>query len=278
MNTRSISFRLVAWYAGLLTGIFVLLCALLYLDLRHFLENDLCESQFRRTRQIANTLLVHVKQTGEPYVASQTKDWYEPEINDRFIRITRADGTLVYVSGAPKDGSFDPAEVPIFTPSSQTEFSHILKLSEGKTLIVAALNFKSSGNPDYLVEFGELLDPVETMLNHLFLQVAWGLPLAVVIIAGGGYLLVRRALTPVEQITRAAERITLHNLSERLPVAHTGDEIERLSISLNRMIARLDDAFQNSKRFVADASHELRTPLTILRGELENLTEDTRLG
>ena len=46
MNTRSISFRLVAWYAGLLTGIFVLLCALLYLDLRHFLENDLRESQF----------------------------------------------------------------------------------------------------------------------------------------------------------------------------------------------------------------------------------------
>ena len=58
MNTRSISFRLVAWYAGLLAGIFVLLCALLYLDLRHFLENDLRQSQARRARQIANTLLV----------------------------------------------------------------------------------------------------------------------------------------------------------------------------------------------------------------------------
>ena len=93
----------------------------------------------------------------------------------------------------------------------------------------------------------------------------------------GGYFLVRRALQPVEQITRNAERITQHNLSERLPVAHTGDELERLSLSLNRMIARLDDAFQNSKRFVADASHELRTPLTVLRGELENLAEDPQL-
>jgi heavy metal sensor kinase len=276
MNTRSISVRLVAWYAGLLTGIFVLLCALLYLDLRHFLENDLRQSQSRRARQLANTLLVHVKQTGEAYVASQTKDWYEPEINDRFIRITRADGTLVYVSDAPKDGSFDPAEVPIFPPSSQTEFSRKLQLSGGKTLLIAALNFKSSGNPAYLVEFGELLDPVETMLNHLFLQLALGLPLAVVIIAVGGYLLVRRALTPVEQITRAAERITQYNLSERLPVSSTGDELERLSVSLNRMITRLDDAFQNSKRFVADASHELRTPLTILCGELENIAEDPR--
>src|SRR5208282_4341521 len=48
-------------------------------------------------------------------------------------------------------------------------------------------------------------------------------------------------------------------------------------VSLNRMITRLDDAFQNSKRFVADASHDLRTPLTILRGELENFAEDARL-
>jgi len=152
-----------------------------------------------------------------------------------------------------------------------------LTLSSDKTLLIASLNFQSSDNPAYLVEFGELLDPVETMINHFFLQLAWGLPLAVVIIAGGGYLLVQRALTPVEQITRAAERITQHNLSERLPISSTGDELERLSISLNRMITRLDEAFQNSKRFVADASHDLRTPLTILRGELENFAEDIRL-
>jgi heavy metal sensor kinase len=277
MNVRSISFRLVAWYAGLLAGIYVLLCALLYFDLRHFLENDVSQSQSRRARQIANTLLAHVKQTGEPSVASQTKDWYEPEINDRFIRITRADGTPVYISGTPKDLSFDPAEVPVFSLSPTTEYSRKLKLSGGNTLLIATLNYKSPGNPDYRVEFGALLDPVETMLNHLFLQLSVGLPLAVIIIAGGGYLLVRRALAPVEQVTRAAERITQHNLSERLPVARTGDELERLSVSLNRMITRLDEALQNSKRFVADASHDLRTPLTILRGELEDIAEDARL-
>jgi len=278
MNFRSISFRLVAWHAGLLAVIFLVLCALLYIDLRRFLENDLRESQLRRARQIANTLLVHVPQTGEAYVARQTADWYDPDINDRFIRITRADGTLVYLSAAPKDGCFEPAEVPIFPPSPKLESARVLKLSGGSTLLIAALNFKSSGNPDYQVEFGALLDPVESMLNHLFLQLTLGLPLAVVIIAIGGHLLVRRALTPVEQITRAAERITQHNLSERLPVAATGDELERLSVSFNRMIARLDEAFQNSKRFVADASHELRTPLTILRGELESLTDDKRLA
>ena len=278
MNRRSISFRLVAWYAGLLTGIFLLLCASLYLDLRRFLINNLRESQARRARQIASVLLAHAAQNGEPYVARQIKDWYEPEINDRFICITRADGTLVYASGMPQDGSFDPAEVPSLPPSPKPEFSQEIKLAGNKTLLVAALNFKSAGNPTYLIEFGTLLDPVETMLDHVFLQLALGLPLAVFIIAGGGYLLVRRALMPVEQITRAAERITQHNLNDRLPVTLTGDELERLSVSLNRMIVRLDDAFQNSRRFVADASHELRTPLTILRGELESLAEDPRLA
>ena len=127
MNARSISFRLVAWYAGLLTAIFLLLCAVMYLDLRHFLENDLRQAQLRRAHQIGNILLIHVNQTGEAAVASQTKGWFEPEINDRFIRITRADGTLVYVSGAPKDGNFDPAEIPVFQPSAGTEFSQKLR-------------------------------------------------------------------------------------------------------------------------------------------------------
>jgi len=281
MNTRSISLRLVSWYAGLLAAIFLVLCALLYFNLRHFLINDMRESEARHARQLAQTLLVHTGQTGEAYVARLAKDLYEPEINDRFIRIMRTDGAVIYASGPPNDGSFDPAQVPALLPkpptASPTEFSRKVQLSGGKTLLVTTLNFPASGNPAYVVEYGALLDPVETMLDDLFLQLAWGLPLAVAVITLGGYWLVRRALQPVEKITGTAERITQHNLSERLPVSQTGDELERLSLALNRMIGRLDEAFQNSKRFVADASHELRTPLTILRGELENLAEDPQL-
>jgi heavy metal sensor kinase len=226
---------------------------------------------------VANTLLARVQQTGEPYVASQTRDWYSPEINDRFIRITRGDGTVLYASDRPKDNSFDPSEVPMSAAFSGTDLSRKVKLSNGKTLSTVALNYRPAGRTAYVIEFGELLDPVETMLGHLFLQLAIGLPVAVLFIAGGGYWLLRRALTPVEQITRAAESITQQNLADRLPVMQTGDELERLSASLNRMIARLDEAFQNSQRFVADASHDLRTPLTIMRGELESLHDDARL-
>jgi len=79
----------------------------------------------------------------------------------------------------------------------------------------------------------------------------------------------QRALHPVDTIIRAAERISSHNLSERLPVPNTRDELERLSLALNNMIRRLEESFQHNQRFLADASHELRTPLTILQAELE---------
>jgi heavy metal sensor kinase len=90
-------------------------------------------------------------------------------------------------------------------------------------------------------------------------------------------VLVRRALLPVERIARKAAEISQHNLSERLPVVRSGDEIERLSVSLNHMISRLEDAVRSSKQFLADASHELRTPLTVMRGELEALATDAAL-
>lgn len=278
MNLRSISFRLVLWYSLLLAGIFSALFALLYFNVGHFLQNDMQQAQLRHAQQIANSLLDDADLADNERVAARAKEWFEPESNDRFIRITReTDGEVIYTSGAPTDGSFNPAEVPPLPFSPGMEYSRQIKLRGDKTLLVTALKYTSPDHRGYLVEFGALLDPIKTMLNHLVLQLALGLPLAIVIVTVGGYLLVRRALAPVERITRAAERITQHNLSERLPVANTGDELERLSISLNRMIARLDDAFQNSKRFVADASHELRTPLTILRGELESMTEDGRL-
>ena len=278
MSTRSLSFRLVAWYASLLTAVFLLLGTIMYVDLRHFLENNLRHTQARRAQQIADSIIAHIGTAGESGVAYDIKDHYEPEVNDRFIRVTRlgGDGKVIYVSGMPRDQSFDPTHLPALAPSSAKEFSRKLQLPDGETLLVEALNYTTADHQRFQIEVGVPLNPVSTMLDHLFLQLSFGLPLALAVAIVGGYLLVRRSLRPVEQIAHKAEQITQHNLSERLPIACTGDELERLSTSLNHMIGRLEDAVQNSKRFVADASHELRTPLTVLRGELENLNRDPR--
>ncbi len=278
MNTRSIRFRLIAWYAGLLTGVFLLLAALMFLGLRHFLEAGLHETQARRARQIADTLLTNVSRTGEGFVVSQIQSLYAPEINDRFIRVTRKDGSVLYVSGPPQDQSFDPTGLSAVAPISRVESYRQQKLRDGKTLLIAALNFQSANGGPYVVEVGTSTASMDLMLHQLLVLLAIGLPIAVLVAIGGGYLLVGRALAPVEQIAGKAEQITQHNLSQRLPVARTADELERLSLSLNHMISRLEDAFLNSRRFVADASHELRTPLTVLRAELESVLSDKRLA
>jgi heavy metal sensor kinase len=85
----------------------------------------------------------------------------------------------------------------------------------------------------------------------------------------GGYWMSRRALAPVDAITLEAKAIGADNLSQRLAVPKTGDELQRLSETLNEMMGRLDQAFQRVTRFTADASHELRTPLALMRTTAE---------
>jgi heavy metal sensor kinase len=278
MNTGSIRFRLAAWHAGLLTAVIVLLGAVLYITVRNYLDDTLLETQGRRAHQIAETLLADAPRTGEDYVVREIKALYSPEQSDRFIRVTRGNGSVLYVSGPPDDQSFDPAKVAPFTPGDAVESTRSQNLGDGRVLLIASFRAATIEGGHYLVEVGTSAEPVDRFAKHLLKLLALGIPLVCIIAAFGGYLLAGRALRTVEQIAVKAEIITQHNLSERLPVSHSGDELERLSISLNHMITRLDDAFSNSKRFVADASHELRTPLTVIQGELENLASDPTLS
>lgn len=281
MNTRSLSFRLVAWYAGLLTLVFVLLGAVTFAVVANDLESNVRANQMRRAQQIADTLLRGVDRSGEAALAASVEKLYAPAANDRFIRITRGDGRVVFRSGEPRDRGFDPAAVPPpalgSVESERVEPWREVRLPGGAGLLIAAVPHRAASGTLYTVEVGASIAPVETALARLLTVLAVGLPIAVLLAAAGGVFLVKRSLEPVERIARKAEAITQHSLSERLPVASTGDELERLSISLNHMISRLEEAVHGSKRLVADASHELRTPLTVLRGELESLTADPQL-
>jgi heavy metal sensor kinase len=277
MNARSLRFRLTLWHASLLAAVFVLLGTLLYAQLRTYLENSLLETQVRRAGQIAETLLGNATPAGEPRIGTEIETLYAPERSDRFIRLTRADGSIAYVSGSPIDQSFDARAVAPVRPFQLRAATRRQVLPDGRTLLIAAVPAASPGGA-YLVEVGTASAPVETMLSRLLVLLGFGLPVVVLVAAGGGYLLVRQALRPVDEIARKAAVITQHNLSERLPVPRTGDEVERLSVSLNHMIQRLDDDFEKSQRFLADASHELRTPLTVLRGELEELAQEPALA
>ncbi len=142
------------------------------------------------------------------------------------------------------------------------------------SVLIAAQTYIGPGNSRYVVEVGVSTARTEETVSQVLLMLAISLPIAVCVAVVGGFVLVRRALRPVDNLSQKAAAITQHSLSERLPVVRTGDELERLSVSLNLMISRIEDAINSSKQFVADASHELRTPLAVLRGELENLAQD----
>jgi signal transduction histidine kinase len=160
----------------------------------------------------------------------------------------------------------------------------------------------SPGAPDYVyavpvnppegearvVEAGRSYESATKTLNAFAALLIGAVLTALVLSVGGAYLLARTALAPVDTVVRSARRIGARDLSKRLPVSRPGDEIGRLTSTINDLLARLEAAFVSQeetlarqRRFAADASHELRTPLTAIAGHARILkswgTEDPKI-
>ena len=111
--------------------------------------------------------------------------------------------------------------------------------------------------------------------RNSFLLVA---PLALLLMAGGGWWLAQRALRPVGLITETAEKISAQGLDQRIPSGKADSEFQRLINVINAMLDRLEGGFQQAVRFSADAAHELQTPLTVLQGMLDDAIRHSEPG
>ncbi len=120
-----------------------------------------------------------------------------------------------------------------------------------------------------VISIGYILSDINSTTNQLFAIQIIAFPFILIISVIGGLLLSKVSLKTIENITQEADAISASNLSNRLPVINTNDEVGHLTRTLNQMIERLESSFNQIKKFTSDASHELRTPLTILQGELE---------
>lgn len=272
MNTSSLRFQLLSWYIALLVAAFAVFGGFMYFAVDEFLQQNLQENLTRRARQIAHTTAAAGNLTANS-LAEHIGTFYAPELSSRFVRVTQSDGKVLYQSGAPEDESFDPA-VP--APKNRAE-EYRVEGARRSQLLVKSLPVDSTAGP-LLIEVGAPLAPIHAAVNKMILALALGAPILIIVAVIGAQKLISRALSPVVGMARGAEDISLHNLSERLPVIGSGDELETLALALNRMISRIHDAVEQNRRFVADASHELRTPLAILRGELENVVTRNQIS
>ena len=274
---RSIRVKLITLYVGLLAVVFLCFGGYVYGGFHQSLVQSLEQTLTRRAHQIGSTILEELPVRGGAYVAGEIQARYAPELNERVIRISDSAHRIVYASSnAGLLSSFLAAPVPAGTGEGAPVYQEEFPLNGG-ALRVVAISRRLDNGAVYTVEVGAPENEIHTALKGLMLTLALGFPALIGLAILGGYFLLGRALRPVDEIVGAAERITFKNLNQRLPVPATGDEFERISQALNRMIQRLHEAFQIANRFSADASHELRTPLTIIRGELEILLKGASL-
>ncbi len=127
----------------------------------------------------------------------------------------------------------------------------------------------SVDSPDLFLQIAVPMTTFEKQLDRLQNIIEFGLPAVLLIAVLAGLYFSARALQPVKDITEKTLRIDASDLTQRVPIPKSKDEIQKLAETQNAMLDRIEKAFKSQERFIADASHQLLTPLTILRGEIE---------
>jgi two-component system, OmpR family, sensor kinase len=147
---------------------------------------------------------------------------------------------------------------------------------DGTRYRVLVVPFRKGADPQAL-EVATSLARADRAVRNLLVALLVAGAVGVVLAAGSGWWLARRALQPVARMTEEAGLIGAGgSLTERIQVPKAADELGQLAGTLNGMLARLEQAVTQQRRFVANVSHELRTPLTVMRSELDvSLASDT---
>lgn len=267
---RHVRSRLTLWYVLVLAGLLTLYgggaSLFFFIGLREQVDRSLLED----IETVENLL------TNEPggFVSLGTVHPAEDDAAlQRFVEVWSPSGHLFYRSpllhgdalGGPPAADEGTAEP---TP-------HSLRLATGVRVRVASAVYHVEDRR-VLVRVAHSEEGMWRELHELVLVLALALPASLLLAGVGGYALARKSLAPVDAMAQEADRISAEKLDQRLPVENPHDELGKLARVFNAMLGRLESAFNQLRRFTADASHELRTPLTSIRSVGEVALQDQK--
>ena len=238
MTAISIRLRLTLWYALVLLAAFAVFGGSMWFALEHRLLAGVDARLAQRMQGVSNSLGSSAEIGNRAQLEKELSEFVAEIPDGILIQLRDRAGHVLPPEGVQ---AVFPAGVRTLTDSIETA---------GETwevLLALPLDEQNA----ILRDFRQLL---------LLL-----IPGALALACAGGYWLSTRALRPVDEITNVARSITLQNLSQRIEVTPTGDELARMAQTWNEVLERLDTAVQRIRRFTADASHELRTPLALIR-------------
>lgn len=263
----SVRARLTIWYSGVLLTILLLVSALSYSLLRRSLVRDLDASLLIMAEVIRDT--GYSETDLGTRTEAELREILGPEFYDKMFQFADTEGHAAARSAQLKERLLPLSRHARSRAVKGERTFETVELPGGEPVRLLTMPVMEESRPVRFIQVGIAFERVDRTLGRYLETLLVVVPLGVALAATGGAILARSALAPVDAMSRTARRITAQDLSQRLSLSGGGDELDHLAGTLNAMLARLEDAFAQMRRFAADAAHELRTPLTVLKGGME---------
>lgn len=264
---NSVRVRLTLWYVLVFGLLLIGFSIFIYTLLANSLYDRIDQSLITAAQATANELGSETGENNGDIAAGAVETLKELQLPDIYTAIFADD--ILLIANYPEDSQFSfPMQLlPEAKSFGKTTFHTVTGFGEeGARLAIMPLTREGK---DYFIAVVEPLHDIAEQIEGIRRIMYIGLPGALLIAGLGGFLLARKSLLPVVEMSEQAQRISARNLQERLTVSTPQDELGRLATVFNSLLSRLDQSFEKMRDFMADASHELRTPLSIIRGEAE---------
>jgi heavy metal sensor kinase len=271
MKKLSIGFRLTLWYLAIFAAAQLFFGVAMWVVLRHELYSVADDALKTQIEDLTNFLKSQKKKNMTvTKLREEASEAYDLEHSGDFLQIYDEDGNWIFHASWLERNKF-ALQAPAAIKSRS--FQNVWIANQPFRFITQKIEVNGRS---YTARTGVPTHQIIATLSLFRRYLLMLAPLLLFAAASGGYWLSRKALSPVDVITRMARNIGGNNLCDRLEKLTTGDELQRLSDTLNEMLARIESAFLRVTQFTADASHELRTPISLIRTEAEIALRKTR--